>query len=87
MLAPFEGEYADVPEHIQEGLRDYVERHWEPGDFLSAVLSNDLKEAMGRADEQSRAGLFAIVKWLYNETPSTCWGSPERFANWLMDKE
>lgn len=76
-----------VPEHLRAGLTNYVEKHRRTGGFLEAVLSNDLKEAMGRADERSREGLFAIVCWLYNEAPSTCWGSPERVSDWLRADE
>ena len=84
-LGQFVGEYADVPEHIRDGLIGYVEHHWRPGGFLTAVLSNDLKEAMGRADDLARDGLFAIVKWLYSCAPSSCWGSPERVNDWLRE--
>ena len=32
------------------GLERWIDHHIEPGDFLCAVLENDLKEACGRAD-------------------------------------
>lgn len=72
-----------VPEHLADGLRDYIVDRIETGGFLRAVLENDLREACARADEVSRAFLFDIVSFLYNEAPSTCWGSPERVAAWL----
>ena len=77
-----QGKLDDVRE-VDAAIR-YVEKRWRPGGFLTAVLSNDLKEAFGRADEKSRAGLFAIVKWLYNEAPSTCWGNSDRVEAWLQ---
>lgn len=58
------------------GQRNYV------GDFLRAVLSNDLTEAMGRADAYNRITLPAIVGLCYNELPSECWGSAEKVRVW-----
>ena len=81
----FSGYHSEVPEHLRDGLLRYVRYHQPPGHFLRAVLSNDLKEAFGRADEQSRAGMFAIVRWLYNDAPSICWGSPQLVKDWLAE--
>ena len=38
-----------VPEHTLAALDDYLVKHWTPGDFLKAVLSNDLFNALGQA--------------------------------------
>jgi len=64
-------------------LRRYVDDRCPTGDFLYAVLSNDLFEAMGRADENNRAALFDICKYIWNELPSICWGSPEKVRAWF----
>jgi len=74
-----------VPVHTLPGLKRYIENHIEPGGFLSAVLSNDLKESFGRADQENREHLFDIVNFLYNEAPATCWGSPEKVKAWLRE--
>lgn len=71
-----------VPLHVQAGLMLWVTDHVQPGDFLTAILRNDLREACGRADEYNRTKLFAIVAWLYNHAPHNCWGSPDRFEAW-----
>jgi hypothetical protein len=73
-----------VPEHIAAGLLRYVEEGCPVGGFLTAVLCNDLREAVGRADDKSMAGLPAIVGWLYNETPAGCWGSPDKVKAWVL---
>ena len=52
------------------------------GDFIGAVLRNDLKEAVGRADEEALDNLPHIVAYLYNDCPSDCWGSTARVADW-----
>jgi hypothetical protein len=77
---------AGVPERLHGGLVRYLVHGMQPGHFLTAVLENDLAEAMGRADESSRASLFALVSFLYNDAPSTAWGSPSKVASWRLAK-
>lgn len=72
-----------VPEHLVSGIVHYLVNRIEPGGFLLAVLSNDLMGAFGRADEQSRWGMPSLVTFIYNDIPSTAWGSPEKVRRWL----
>lgn len=74
---------ARMPPLVVEGLIMYRDHHVKTGGFLEAVLSNDLKEACGRADVHSARSLVSIVEWCYNCLPSVAWGSPERFNKWL----
>jgi hypothetical protein len=60
----------------------WIEDAIPPGNFLTAVLSNDLCEACGRADDTNQTLLFAYISWLYSQAPGGCWGSPERFQAW-----
>lgn len=76
------GQY-HVPEHLEAGLRCYILEGCPVGDFLSAVIDNDLQEAIGRADEESAANLKAIVGYLYNEALGKCWGSREKRLAWI----
>lgn len=78
---------AGVPEHLHGGLVRYIVHRIPPGSFMEAVLSNDLREAMGRADEASRHGLFEIVSFLYNNAPCGCWGSPANVKAWLKGRD
>ncbi len=78
-----EGHYDGLPEGLRDGVKRYIEHHIPPGGFLEAVISNQLSEAFGRADEQNRRRLYEIVGWFYNYAPSTCWGSPEKYQIWL----
>jgi len=57
------------------------------GHFLTAVVCNDLKEAISRADEASRNHLYQIVFFFYNYAPSMCWGSPEKFKAWMSTED
>jgi len=72
-----------VPEHLQDGLNLYLHDHLHVGHFLTAVLSNDLTEAVARGDDRSLAGLQAVVRYLYNYAPREAWGSKERVNAWL----
>ncbi len=75
--------YDRLPEHIRGGVQRYIEEGCPVGSFLAAVISNDLKESFGCADEVNRQRLFDIVSFFYNEAPSPCWGSPEKMRAWL----
>lgn len=77
----FEGR--EVPAHLRVGLIRYLEEGVPTGGFLEAVLSNDLREAIGRADLQSREGLLALVGWLHMEAPAVSHGSADRYRCWL----
>jgi hypothetical protein len=75
--------YGSIPNTILEGIRNYVRKGQRPGHFLSAVISNNLKEAAGRADSDNAPYLVSIVKYFFNETPGTCWGSKETMEEWI----
>jgi predicted nucleotidyltransferase len=68
---------------IKETLDRYASQGIPTGDFLAAVLSNNLMEAMGRADSFNQATLPEICSYIYNELPSPCHGSPEKVNAWL----
>ena len=72
-----------VPEHMHGAIVRYVIDHVYPGDFLEAVLENNLKEAFGRADDINRQKMYEYVYFLYNFVPKACWGSPQAYRNWL----
>ena len=76
----------EIPEYMMEGLELYISKGIPPGNFLSAVISNDLAEAVGRADDANIHNLPAYIGYLYNEAPSPCWGSPAKFEAWMKMK-
>ena len=77
----FEG--MTIPEYMRDGLEMYVTEHIEPGGFMTAVLENNLKEAVGRADCENIRVIPAYVNYLYNYAPADCWGSCEKVDAWL----
>ena len=86
LFAKFERETVTgiyVPQHTRRPLVDYIVRGASKGHFLTAVLSNDLKTAVMRADDLNREALHAIVGWLYEWAPSNCWGSKKKYEAWV----
>ncbi len=77
----------NIPQNTKEGLDRYVNDRIPTGSFLYAVLTNDLFEATGRADNNNKGALFQICQYIYNELPSGCWGSPEIVKEWLREKD
>lgn len=71
-----------VPEHDWDGIVRHVMNGQATGDFLTAVMENNLTEACCRADSINRHALFEIVGVLYDYTPAGCWGSPEKVKAW-----
>ena len=72
-----------IPQRMIAPIKRYVLEHQAPGDFLMAVLRNNLREAIERADDENIDHLPAYMALLYNEAPSQCWGSKEKVNNWL----
>ena len=71
-----------IPEHLRHGLEEYVRIGRPTGDFLEAVLSNDLKASFARADATSQAYMHAIVMYIMWEIPAVAQGSPDAYKAW-----
>lgn len=72
-----------VPVHMRDVLVNYIEKGWDPGEFLYAVLTNNLREAVGRADCFNIGQLPAYIYYLHNYAPADCWGTKEKVKAWL----
>ena len=71
--------YQKIPVHYMlSGMQRYVEHGIAPGDFLLAVLRNDLRTAVNCADSNNIEALVDWVVFCSNELPANIWGSPER---------
>ena len=75
--------YAAIKPETIASLRRYADHGIPTGNFLRAVLANDLMEAMGRADAENRAAIWHICGYVYNEIPSPCHGSYEIVDAWI----
>lgn len=77
-------EFSRIPEHVLAGVYSFVEHRTEPGHFLSAVLCDNLFEAVGRADKESGAALRELVCFIHCEVPTMCYGNTIKVRGWLF---
>ena len=68
-------------------LRRYADHGVPTGDFLRAVLANDLMQAGGRADDTSQLILLDICSYVYNDIPANCHGSYKKVDAWIEAKQ
>lgn len=80
-----ETRYTIRPQMVKS-LMAYVTEHIPVGDFLQAVISNDMYRAMSRADRDNFNNLPAFVYFLAWEVPSDCWGSREAYKDWIAKR-
>jgi hypothetical protein len=73
-----------IEPRFKESIDRWVENGTPTGSFLEAVLQNNLKEAIGRADFRSLENLPHIVAYLYNDCPADCWGSVGNHKDWAL---
>ncbi len=89
-ISAFEMPDTFVPEHMRDSIIRYLEAgQISMGSFLSCVIVNDLKEAVGKADDINQLHLVHIVHWLWNYAPAHSWGrqqSINEYQCWLNKK-
>jgi hypothetical protein len=76
----------EIPLLTMAGLSGWISHGIQPGGFLTAVLCNDLREAIVRADDANLAALPDIVKWVRRNAPMACWGSPQAMNHWKLSR-
>ena len=76
-----------IPTHTKKALDNYFLRGWEPGGFLTSILTNNLYGAVTSADIANRHAIWEIVTWLTTDpiVPVRSWGTKEHVSNWLDD--
>ena len=87
VIVPYFDRQYIIRAEMVEALRDYVEKRIPLGGFLRAVVTNNFKEACGRADSQNIFNLPAFATYVYNEMPAPSQGSPEAYRAWLSKKD
>ena len=75
--------YDKLPPLLQSGAELYIEHGTPPGSFLRAVIANDLRTAVIRADNDNLVRLRDIVLWFDSHAPAGCWGSAEIMRAWI----
>jgi hypothetical protein len=74
--------YNRIPRSTKESLTAYVLFARPVGGFLYAVLTNNLRESVNNGDLENLRGLPALVAYLFNMVPMSCWGSNEKVSAW-----
>ncbi len=74
---------AAIPAHLLGGLDRYIRDRLPTGQFLRAVLENNLTEAYSRGNIDSVEVLPALVQYLHWCLPTPSYGSPEKVLLWL----
>ena len=83
-VALFDGD-AEFSEETKNAIDNYVQHGVRPGSFVEAILMNDLKGSVLRADAANRQCLPALVTFLMNAVPSDAWGSKRGVNRWIAE--
>ena len=78
-------DFTKCPATVKTSLERY-ETGVPTGGFLRAVLTNDLTEAIGRADHINGPAIPHIVAYCYEFLPHESWGSAQKVDSWLEAK-
>lgn len=77
-------DWPSIKESTIASLLRYRDSRVPTGDFLRAVLENNLSSAFAHADAENMSAMRDIVAFCRNELPSLCWGSPEKVHDWIV---
>ena len=75
-------DYKRIPANTIETLAAWITDARPVGSFCEAVIRNNLREAVSRADPHNRQALPEIVTWMCNYAPLGSWGSAEVLETW-----
>ena len=71
------------PERMRGPLVRYLVAGIRPGQFLQAVISDKLFDAVGRADDENLELLRRYCQFLYAHAPGGSWGSTAAMEEWI----
>lgn len=75
-------ERSPVPRHNHDSLVEWLCIGRPVGGFLESVLCNDLRGAVGEADDTNLRHIPDLVRWLYNHAPIPAWGNASVVRKW-----
>ena len=84
---PFTYAGLTMPPHLAASLTRYAREGVRPGGFLQACLADSLMEAVGQADDVNVHLIPVISAYIYNELPSSCWGSRDIIDAYCRNSE
>jgi len=78
-----------LTDNCKSAMFNYLLHGWEPGGFLTAVLTNDLYRAALVCDFENAKNLTFVARWVYHSLPRICYGDQARMNEWcsLSDRE
>jgi hypothetical protein len=76
-----------IPSHTQESIENYLIRGYNPGGFVTAILTGDLFRAVAVADVANRHAIWHITKWITLYAPPGSWGSADTVRAWEEDRD
>ena len=76
-----------IPAHTVKALDEYFLKGYQPGGFLTSILTNNLYGAVNSADHANKHVIYELVKWLVTEAkvPTSSWGCEENVKDWVDD--
>jgi hypothetical protein len=77
------GDKHGLPGYMIGGMEKYLFSRVPPGDFMRAVLENDLVESVQRADPTNRLLLRQWAQFLLGDVPREAWGSHRKVNLWI----
>ena len=80
-------DFTGVPIHLHQGLLRYLHDGVPPGNFLQAVIRNDLSDAILRADDECLGSIKGIVGFFNMEMPAPSWGSQAAMDKWCKQQQ
>ena len=81
-------EYWEVDNEYQLPIINYLLYGFNPGSFFSSVFCNDFFGAMVCSHPANTVeALKRVVNFMFNCLPVICYGSHEKFNNWLSMDE
>ena len=80
-------DYTKIPQHMRDTVYRYINEGVPPGDFLRAVLENDLVEAFATADNTNKKVLNDWVSFIWWDLPVESWGSREKVNLWMKRRQ
>ena len=75
--------YRGIPPHMHEAVVAYLLDGRPVGDFLTALFEDSLMRTFNCADSKNILAIDSWVRWLYNDAPGPCHGSPEKVRAWI----
>jgi hypothetical protein len=72
-----------IPRTMWESIVEYIVVGRPTGEFLAALLSNDLLRAVKKADDLNIQRLRDYGVFLEGCAPSLCYGSPSMYNEWI----